>query len=509
VPTRTRTVVFTDLKDYTSSVSRADRQGVRDLVATHKEMVPPVLERHGGVVVKNLGDSFLAVFNAATDAVRAALELVESARELLGFGIKVGLATGDIEEIDGDCFGDAVNLANRILSKTPAGEVWLSEATLLCMNQAEIAWERVGRFSLKGIPYEVPVIRAVPAHRAYLPEPVAQATREHRLVRIELGDPMPPLPARSVILLEGFEPDSRALRETVDSLPVVDPADLWLVVYTISPLDRYTWTRAGRGLVVGVASTVRTAVEETLRPPSHVTGSDTIIIDMAVPSIFELVMAGLALPAVPMSEVVAGYTYDLLADGRWVNRSDHAIARVDCSPGAVKLTVLTPGVHVRGRQVTPGEQVTLDHGDEIRAPAGSVQYLHLGDATYVGLLVADTLARLGVAPGQQVEVGREPNFPGLALPDRRGQENIRWCPGVRAAKARESGFTLDRALAGRRQAAVALGPGGASLISLHERCPTFVMRDDGLERVSLPTSVQSGDLIVTGTSVISVREPAP
>ena len=55
------------------------------------------------------------------------------------------------------------------------------------------------------------------------------------------------------------------------------------------------------------------------------------------------------------------------------------------------------------------------------------------------------------AAGQRVELGREPNHPGLLLPDRNNQDNIRWCPGPRAARAREKGFALDKSLTGRRQ----------------------------------------------------------
>ena len=74
-------------------------------------------------------------------------------------------------------------------------------------------------------------------------------------------------------------------------------------------------------------------------------------------------------------------------------------------------------------------------------------------------------------------LSRNRRIPGLALPDRRGQDNIRWCVGARAARACESGFTLDRALAGRRQSSVNLGPGGAKLVSLHERCATYLVHD--------------------------------
>jgi class 3 adenylate cyclase len=508
VATKTLTVVFTDLANYTASTRRADREGLRNLIATHEKLVPPVLERYGGRVVKNLGDSYMALFPAATDAVRACLELVETIPNGGQFSIRAGLATGDVEEIDGDAFGDAVNLASRILSKAPDTEVWFSQATLLCMNQSEIAWETVGRYQLKGIPGEVELTRAVPKARGWLPDAVVEATRSGRLVRIQRGDPLPKLPPRPAILLEGFTPGSEALRSFVDRLPVVDPACLWLLTYNIPPEDRHAWVRSGRGLIIGTPNAIDQAIRETSRPSSS-TGSDTIILDVSATAVVELVMAGLALPRVPMSEVVAGYTYDLLPDGRWVNRSDAGgIARVDVSPEGVTLVAQARGLRVGTRQAAPGQPLSLQDGDEIGTPSGTLVYRSLEGRPYVGMILADTMARLSVAPGQEAEIGREPNYPGLALPDRRGQDNIRWCLGSRAARARESGFTLDRALAGRRQCAVLPGSDGIRLVGLHTRCPTWFIGPNGPDQVSSPRAVEPGDHVVVGTTVIAVRAPS-
>lgn len=512
MPTRTHTVVFTDMADFTQSTENTDRDGLHRLIREHEQTVVPVLVRHGGRVVKGLGDSFLVLFDSATDAVKASVDLIERVSGAGGFDIRVGMATGDVEEVEtakgSDYYGEAVNLASRIMGRTPRKEIWFSQATLLCMNQAEVPWEVVARFSLRGIAGEVEIFRAVPANVCNLPEPVAQAVRTRRLVRIRRGDQLPPLPPNPLILLEGFTPGSNALRELVDNLPVVDPASLWLLAYNIAPADRQAWEKLGRGLVIGQPPSLERAIQALLQPTSGGSGSDTIIIDVSTRATVELVMSGLALPSVPLSEVVAGYTYDLLADGRWLNRSDNAVARVDTSSEGVSFIALTPGLLVSGRQASPGRPILLREGDEIRVPSGIIKYKHINDKGYMGLLMAETLLRLGVAPGQQAEVGREPNHPGLALPDRRGNENIRWCLGARAARARTGGFTLDRALAGRRQAAVHMTGQGAKLVTLHDRCPTYVLEGDGLEVVTTPRTVRPGDVIVTGTSVIALREPA-
>jgi class 3 adenylate cyclase len=507
VPTRTLTVVFTDLANYTASVGRSDREGVRNLIALHEQKVAPVVERCGGRIVKNLGDSYMVLFEAATDAAQACLELITGIAGQDGFTIRAAMATGDVESIDGDAFGEATNLAARVLAKTPAGEVWMSSTSRMCMNQTEVAWEAVGRFALKGIAGDVPVYRLVPRGRAWLPQGIVQAVRLRTLVRIRPDGIRPSMPPDPVILLEDFDPSSEEIRTVVDSLPVVDPANLWLQAYSIAPSDRYSWTDLGRGLLIGTSEAVGRCISAVQNPVNISSGTDTIILDLNSTAHLDLVMSGLALPAVPMSDVVAGYTYDLLADGRWANHADTSVLRLEVLPSGVQLEAKVGGVIVAGQRLDVGQKSQLKEGDRIQTPTGAHRFHVLGTGGYVGVLVSDTQARLGVADGQMVEIGREPAHPGFALPDRRGQENIRWCVGTRAARAREGGFTMDRALAGRRQAAVQIDSFTAKVIGLHKTCATHVFRSGSLNRIDSAAPLEFDDMIVVGTSVISVRAP--
>ena len=136
--TATRTVLFTDLTDYTAKVSGTDREGLRRILREHEEMVRPIVERRSGRIVKNIGDSFLCMFPAATDAVRASLEIQEKTRKSEAPVIRIAITTGDVEEIDGDAFGEPVNIAARILGIAPGGEIWFGMGTRVCMNDAEI-----------------------------------------------------------------------------------------------------------------------------------------------------------------------------------------------------------------------------------------------------------------------------------------------------------------------------------------------------------------------------------
>lgn len=512
IRTRTRTVVFTDMADYTRRTAEADREGLRNLLAMHQRYVEPVLTGRGGRIVKNIGDSFMALFDSATDAIRACMDLVEAHDASRGSDVsfRAGVATGDVEETDNDAFGEPVNLAARIIARTPTGEVWFAPATWHCINQAEIPYEPAGRHTLKGIPWEVEVFRAVPLNQAWLPDALVAAARSRQLVIWRAGDPVPVLPPTSQLVLEGFRPGSQALTEAVDRLPLLEPSRLWLSTYNISPADRYEWIRNGRGLVIGTPAAVRTAIHQQVQAATRSVGSDTIILDTGSASVLDLVVAGLALPAVPLSEVVAGYSYDLAPDGRWLNRSERALVRVDVSTAGITVAAHAPGVTINHQPATQGVPVTVLPGTTVQTPAGTLRYVALGGQQgYLGALVGDSQVRLGVGSGQTVEFGREPNHPGLLLPDRNTQENIRWLPGARATRARERGFTLDKVLTGRRHASLNATLRTIEVLPLHETCPTYLVSgEETVSRLAGATPAQVGDLVLLGTMVVALREPS-
>lgn len=507
--TATRTVLFTDLADYTGRVSRSDREGLRKILADHEQVVRPVVEARGGRIVKNLGDSFLCVFDSATDALHAAREIfIELGSK--GDEIRIALTTGDVEEIDGDVFGSAVNVAARILDLTPAGQCWFGLGARLCMHETELPWEPVGRFALRGIPEEQECHRVVPDNRCWLPQRVLDAIDERRLVRITEGDKPPQLPGDPVILLEGFAPDSKALRSIMAKLPVLDPQAFYLTAYDISMGDRQRWLSAGHGIIIGKPETLNRAiltVRDTVSTHSSETlsldPSETMFVSSTAGANAELLICGLALPAVPFSDIVASYSYALLPDGRWVTSSRSAILRVDVSSECVSLTGLGPAISLDGAMLELGTPHELQTRCVISTPNGDYEFVPT--SRYAAVILHDSDMHLGMRNGQTVELGRNPASPGIAFPNRPGQENINWCTGQRAEEARANGFTLDRVLAGRQQAAVELLGESLRLTPLHKQCPTYILRDGRLGQAKKSVPINFGDMIVAGTTVVAAR----
>lgn len=130
-----------------SAILAADVAGYSRLMhhdeeATHAKLttllaagVKPAINEHGGRIVKNTGDGFLAEFPSAVEAVRAALlfqarikELTIDDSEDTRIAFRVGINIGDVIVEPHDIFGDGVNIAARLEGIAEPGGVCISSA---------------------------------------------------------------------------------------------------------------------------------------------------------------------------------------------------------------------------------------------------------------------------------------------------------------------------------------------------------------------------------------------
>ena len=117
----TTTVMFADLTGSTSVFETLGNDAATQTIRALTQWIGQTCELHGGRVVKTLGDGVLALFPGAAGAVDTVVRLQrEHARRQVQRGpahrmqLQVGLACGDVVEVSGDCFGDAVNVAARL-----------------------------------------------------------------------------------------------------------------------------------------------------------------------------------------------------------------------------------------------------------------------------------------------------------------------------------------------------------------------------------------------------------
>jgi adenylate cyclase len=152
---QTATVLFADIRGFTRMSARlAPDEVVRILNDYFGEMTEIVFE-HGGTLDKYIGDGLMALFGApyagpddSINAVRAAVAMQQRMESLrkefrtatsdgsdlgVGIGINTGVVTvgyvGSIRRFDYTAIGDTVNMASRLESNAPAGEIYIARTT--------------------------------------------------------------------------------------------------------------------------------------------------------------------------------------------------------------------------------------------------------------------------------------------------------------------------------------------------------------------------------------------
>jgi adenylate cyclase len=120
-------------------------------------LVTRAVERHGGKVVKWLGDGVMLYFGRAEDAASATLEIVETAVDAGLPPAHAGIHMGPVVFQGGDYFGRTVNLAARILGQARPGQVLVSDDVATSIDDGTLACAPIGAVELKGVPGPVPL----------------------------------------------------------------------------------------------------------------------------------------------------------------------------------------------------------------------------------------------------------------------------------------------------------------------------------------------------------------
>ena len=204
--TRVMSVLFSDLRGFTSLAHRLDPQALVDLLNEHMSAMTEVVFRHDGVLDKYIGDALMAFWGApmaqpdhAVRACRTALDMVARLGELqtdwarrglprleLGIGINTGpMVVGNMgsrARLAYTVIGDAVNVASRLegLSKEYGTRVVVGEATREATGAA-FEYRFLDVVAVKGRSEPLAV------HEVMAPAGGLDATRRARLARYAEG----------------------------------------------------------------------------------------------------------------------------------------------------------------------------------------------------------------------------------------------------------------------------------------------------------------------------------
>ena len=154
------TVLFTDIVDSTKLAVLCGDQRWRELREKHDAIALQSIERFRGKPIKSTGDGYLATFDGPARAIECAKNIRDEVRSL-NLQIRAGLHTGEIDLLGNDVSGIAVNLASRVMSLAPDGEVAVSRTLKDLVAGSNLTFADLGAHQLKGVPGKWQIFQVV------------------------------------------------------------------------------------------------------------------------------------------------------------------------------------------------------------------------------------------------------------------------------------------------------------------------------------------------------------
>jgi adenylate cyclase len=200
-------VFAADVEGY-SRLMGADEVGALQGLTERRAILDRFIGEHRGRIANTAGDSVLAEFGSAVEAVQCAVEaqtaLAEASTGLppdRRINFRIGIHIGDVMVRGGDLFGDGVNIAARLQTMATAGTVCISGITYDQVRKVlPLAFVDLGVQQVKNI--QEPV-------RAYQVGPTSEprAAAPTRVVGAESPPPLPDRPSIAVLPFENMSGD--------------------------------------------------------------------------------------------------------------------------------------------------------------------------------------------------------------------------------------------------------------------------------------------------------------
>jgi TolB-like protein/class 3 adenylate cyclase/cytochrome c-type biogenesis protein CcmH/NrfG len=174
-------ILCADVYGYSRLMGEDEEATIRNLSA-HRRTIDRLIEQHHGRFVNSAGDSVLAEFASAVNAVECAVEIqtalkTENVEVSPGrrMEFRMGVNLGDVVVEGGEIYGDGVNVAARLESLAEPGSIYISASVHEQIgNKLALGCEDLGEQHVKNIAKPVRVFRV-------LPNGTAPMSRDRRL----------------------------------------------------------------------------------------------------------------------------------------------------------------------------------------------------------------------------------------------------------------------------------------------------------------------------------------
>ncbi len=168
---KSMTILFADIRDFTFVSESLTPQQTFSFINSYLGEMEPVINRHGGIIDKYIGDAIMALFPSGADqGVQSAIAMLKQLRTYnegrqragyhpirIGIGINTGIVmlgtVGGTQRMEGTVLSDAVNLSSRLetITKTYQTPLLISEHTLYALNdESRYCIRYLDRIRVKG-----------------------------------------------------------------------------------------------------------------------------------------------------------------------------------------------------------------------------------------------------------------------------------------------------------------------------------------------------------------------
>ncbi|WP_455874984.1 adenylate/guanylate cyclase domain-containing protein [Rhizobium yanglingense] len=139
-------ILAVDMVGYSKAMEADEAGTIKRLSAIRADLINPAISQRHGTVIKLMGDGALVAFDSVVDAVACAAEFQNTVAarnadlpEPERIVFRVGINLGDVALVDGDVYGDGVNVAARLEHLAEPGGVMVS-GTAYDHLQGKLDW---------------------------------------------------------------------------------------------------------------------------------------------------------------------------------------------------------------------------------------------------------------------------------------------------------------------------------------------------------------------------------
>ena len=150
-------IVFTDIVGYTK-LSAENEPVALELLNTQRDILKPIVKKHNGDWLKEIGDGLLLTFNTSVEAVLCSIEIQEASKSIPNLDLRIGIHQGEVVFQGDDMVGDDVNIASRIEPFSASGGIAISGRVNASLERdPKFQTSYIGKPKLKGVSQSVKV----------------------------------------------------------------------------------------------------------------------------------------------------------------------------------------------------------------------------------------------------------------------------------------------------------------------------------------------------------------